>query len=104
MRNLHIPTRMTTLLCLVFIFHSCSKDADLLSEYVITKDDNATNLQTYVVNDVFYINSNTDIVLDVLNNDNFEELTNVSITNTSTAQNGTIVINTKTRLVYRSYL
>lgn len=100
MRNLHIPARMTTLLCLVFIFHSCSKDADLLSEYVITKDDNATNLQTYVVNDVFYINNNTDIVLDVLNNDNFEELSNVSITNTSTAQNGTIVINTDNTLTY----
>ena len=100
MRNLHIPARMTALLCLVFIFHSCSKDADLLSEYVITKDDNATNLQTYVVNDVFYINNNTDIVLDVLNNDNFEELTNVSITNTSTAQNGTIVINSDNTLTY----
>lgn len=100
MRNLHIPTRMTALLCLVFIFHSCSKDADLLSEYVISKNDNATNLQTYVVNDVFYINNNTDIVLDVLNNDNFEELTNVSITNTSTAQNGTIVINSDNTLTY----
>ncbi|MEP2058220.1 MAG: Ig-like domain-containing protein [Maribacter litoralis] len=100
MRNLHIPARMTALLCLVFIFHSCSKDADLLSEYVITKDDNATNLQTYVVNDVFYINNNTDIVLDVLNNDNFEELSNVSITNTSTAQNGTIIINIDNTLTY----
>ena len=100
MRNLHIPTRMTVLLCLVFIFHSCSKDADLLSEYVITKNDNATNLQTYVVNDVFYIDSSTHIVLDVLNNDNFDELSNVSITNTSTAQNGTIVINSDNTLTY----
>tara|TARA_R110002050_G_scaffold23654_4_gene63275 strand:- start:6791 stop:8278 length:1488 start_codon:yes stop_codon:yes gene_type:complete len=91
---------MTALLCLAFIFHSCSKDADLLSEYVITKDDNATNLQTYVVNDVFYINNNSDIVLDVLNNDNFEELSNVSITNTSSAQNGTIVINSDNTLTY----
>ena len=66
MRNLHIPTRMTALLCLVFIFHSCSKDADLLSEYVITKNDNATNLQTYVVNDVFYINNNSDIVFSLV--------------------------------------
>ncbi|MEO9479091.1 MAG: Ig-like domain-containing protein [Maribacter dokdonensis] len=100
MRNLQIPTRMAALLCLVFIFHSCSKDADLLSEYVITKSDNATNLQTYVVNDVFYIDSNTHIVLDVLNNDNFEELSNVSITNTSSAQNGTIVINSDNTLTY----
>ncbi|SEC18032.1 hypothetical protein SAMN05192540_2556 [Maribacter dokdonensis] len=100
MRNLQIPTRMAALLCLVFIFQSCSKDADLLSEYVITKNDNATNLQTYVVNDVFYIESSTHIVLDVLNNDNFDELSTVSITNTSTAQNGTIVINSDNTLTY----
>lgn len=100
MRNLQITTRMAALLCLVFIFHSCSKDADLLSEYVITKSDNATNLQTYVVNDVFYIENSTHIVLDVLNNDNFDELSHVSITNTSTAQNGTIVINSDNTLTY----
>jgi len=100
MRNLHILTRMTASLCLVFIFQSCSKDADLLSEYVITKDENATNLQTYVVNDVFYINNNSDIILDVLNNDNFEELSNVSIINTTTAQNGNIEINNDNTLTY----
>ena len=99
MRNLQNPTRMAVFLCLLFIFQSCSKDSDLLSEYVISKD-NSIEIQNYVVNDIFYLSSSNNIILDVLNNDNFTDLSNVNITETSVAQNGSIVINNDNTLTY----
>tara|TARA_R110002051_G_scaffold324422_3_gene421565 strand:+ start:1742 stop:3205 length:1464 start_codon:yes stop_codon:yes gene_type:complete len=90
---------MAVFLCLLFIFQSCSKDSDLLSEYVISKD-NSIEIQNYVVNDIFYLSSSNNIILDVLNNDNFTDLSNVNITETSVAQNGSIVINNDNTLTY----
>lgn len=79
---------------------SCSKDSDLLSDYVVNQD-NDISLQSYIVNDVFNISSSDNIVLDVLNNDNFNELNNVTISETSLAENGNVVINANNTLTYK---
>ncbi|PIB23017.1 heparin lyase I family protein [Maribacter sp. 4G9] len=99
MRNLLNPTRMACLLCLILFFQSCSKDADLLSDYVINRDQ-SIDIQKYVVNDEFFLKSSNSIVLDVLNNDRFNELGNVVISETSTPENGNVTINENNTLTY----
>ena len=99
MRNLLNPTRMASLLCLLLFFQSCSKDADLLSDYVINKDQSIA-IQKYIVNDQFYLKSSNSIVLDVLNNDRFNELGNVKIIGTSYPENGDVIINENNTLTY----
>lgn len=78
----------------------CTKDADLLSEFVIQKSDTSINLQNLVVNDFFYVNLDNSSILDVLENDQFTNPTNVSITGTTDPENGTVVINEDNTLTY----
>jgi|GEM_PF-2953693 len=99
MQNLQNTIRMAFLFFIFFIFQSCSKDSDLLSEYVVNNE-NSIELQKFVVNDQFYVNSSESILLDVLNNDQFNEFGNVVVTETSTPQSGTVTINQDNTLTY----
>ena len=74
-----------------FLISSCSKDADLLSEYVIQDDQNAA-LENLLVNDTFTTTRNSTIILDVLANDNITNIENVKITSTTNPKFGVIEI------------
>lgn len=88
------------LLALLFAtqFTSCSKDSDLLSDYVINEEFDA--LSRLVINDDFVVAPGETALLDVLSNDQFDNLENVSITGTSEPQNGTVNINDDNTLTY----
>lgn len=83
------------LLCAFVVFNSsCSKDSDLLSDYVISDTVNIA------VDDIFYISSNGSFTLDVLANDLFENQENVTITEVSSTENGTVEIEVDNTLTY----
>jgi hypothetical protein len=77
---------------------SCSKDSDLLAEYVLNED--LAALSNLVVDDSFAITNGQPTVLNVLQNDQFENLNNVTIVNTTAPQNGVITINEDQTLTY----
>lgn len=77
---------------------SCSKDSDLLAEYVLKEDVNDVSI--YVMDDNFSITNGQSTILDVLNNDQFSNLENVTIVNTTTPENGTVIINSNNTLTY----
>jgi hypothetical protein len=89
------------MLCfLVSLLFSCSKDADLLSEYVIS-DDNDMESIALLVNDTYFIQrGQPSILLDVLNNDRFDANAQVKIIATSAPQLGDVVINEDNTLTY----
>ncbi|APQ18513.1 Ig-like domain-containing protein [Maribacter hydrothermalis] len=84
---------------LIFL-NSCSKDSDLLSEYVVQNPDSSSSLDNRVFDDTFFIQNNNAIILDVLQNDLFDNLNNVRIVETSLPTSGTIVINADNTLTY----
>ncbi len=91
------------LFSIIFIFHlSCSKDSDLLTDYVL-RDSQEIVYGEYVVDDIFMVSQNAIIVLDVLSNDAYKEQDNVTITEISTPTNGSVVINTDNTLTYTPY-
>ncbi|MDC6389776.1 glycosyl hydrolase family 28-related protein [Maribacter sp. PR1] len=92
------PAQLLLGTLLVFCF-SCSKDADLLSEYVITDDEQVLYAQ-YIVDDNYYVRPGSSVVLDVLTNDIIDDQAQVTITNTSEPENGTIQINDDNTLTY----
>ena len=61
------------LFCLILIFQfSCSKDSDLLTDYVLTDAKEDLVIGQFVVDDTFETAIDDVIVLDVLANDAFE--------------------------------
>ena len=62
-------------LILIFQF-SCSKDSDLLTDYVLVDAKQDLVIGKFVVDDTFVTAIDDAIVLDVLANDTFEEETN----------------------------
>ncbi len=86
-------------ICLIFSF-SCSKDSDLLSDYVLSDSDGGLELRKFVVDDFYVYNSSNSITLDVLANDQFENTDDVEITETTDPENGDIVINPDNTLTY----
>lgn len=79
-----------TIIC-TFLITSCSKDADLLSEYVIQDEQNKSSIQL-LVDDNFTTSLNSTIILDVLANDNITNIENVKITSTTKPKFGEIEI------------
>lgn len=79
---------------------SCSKDSDLLADYVLSKDQASQVLNSKVINDTYFISQNQSIVMDVLNNDNFESRANVRITGTTAPTAGDVQINEDNTLTY----
>tara|TARA_R110001606_G_scaffold121576_1_gene253850 strand:- start:21007 stop:22902 length:1896 start_codon:yes stop_codon:yes gene_type:complete len=99
---LRFSSKLTLSFFALFTLFSCSKDADLLSEYVINKNDDLQSL-TILTNDIFYMaaGQNT-ILMDVLNNDNLSDNVNVTIIETSAPLNGIVTINDDNTLTYRA--
>ena len=79
---------------------SCSKDSDLLTDFVLSETQNTLDLSELILDDTFIVNSRESITLDVLANDGFENIESVIITETSEPENGTVVINTDNTLTY----
>ena len=84
---------------LIFQF-SCSKDSDLLTDYVMADSIDAKDVKRFVVDDTFTISSIGSINLDVLSNDTFTEQDVVTIVETSTPANGDVEINDDDTLTY----
>ena len=98
--NTLIPLKVL-LLCIVTIFQfSCSKDSDLLTDYVLSDTLDAKGIGNIVVDDTYHVSLTGSIVLDVLENDTFENEAEVVITETSTPTNGTVAINNDETLTY----
>lgn len=99
---IEFPNRYVNM-CLLFLIavlnFSCSKDSDLLSDYVIREEGISENYRL-VVDDNFYISMDNSVVLDVLSNDGFGNMNNVAVTNTSNPTLGTVVINEDNTLTY----
>lgn len=91
-----------TSLCLIcaMLFLSCSKDNDLLSEYVSINQSQDAELIKYTVDDTYFMESSSSMVLDVLSNDNFYNGNNIKIIGVSDASNGVVVINENNTLTY----
>ncbi len=87
------------IIALIFQF-SCSKDSDLLTDYVLADAKEVIDVRKFVVDDTYTISSSSSIELDVLSNDTFTEQEEVTITETSTPTNGTVEINADDTLTY----
>ncbi|WP_299319656.1 Ig-like domain-containing protein [uncultured Maribacter sp.] len=85
------------LLAIFSLHFSCSKDTDILSDYVININENNNQ---YAVDDAFIINGHDPIVLDVLANDTFAAGQNVKIIQTSNPENGAIEISENQKIIY----
>ena len=79
---------------------SCSKDSDLLADYVVADDVISKEIRLYVMDDTFSTIPNSTIVLDVLANDTFTDPDKVKIVETSTPANGIVQINEDKTLTY----
>ena len=91
---------MFTLAISALIFAlSCSKDADILSEYAISDSEDQL-LNGFVVDDVYNISPSGTIIIDVLANDGFENQSNVVITSVSNPSIGTVEINDDNTITY----
>lgn len=96
--SIHFPKMMLSVLCAMALV-SCSKDNDLLADYVIN-DDNTLITETKIVDDTFAIGLNQSIVLDVLSNDNFQAGSTVTIVSVTQPNYGTVMINEDNTLTY----
>ncbi len=88
---------------LLFIFisiFSCSKDSDLLADYVISDLQEARFIGNLAISDNFVVAPQKSIVLDVLANDTFTDPDKVKIVEISQPTNGTVVINEDKTLTY----
>ncbi|MBM1106774.1 hypothetical protein JQC67_11540 [Aurantibacter crassamenti] len=85
---------------LIISFISCSKDSDLLSEYVIADHTESRLVSNIFIADNFIINGNDAIVLDVLLNDSISNYNDIKIINTTQPENGTVLINEDKTLTY----
>ncbi len=87
---------------LIFIFHfSCSKDSDLLKEFVLADAHEIGNGRN-VVDDTFIVslNGSGSIVLDVLKNDHYIKKDGVKIKKTTSANYGEVIINSDNTITY----
>ncbi len=94
------PLKMPLAFLAVISFFSCSKDADLLSDYVIAKDNDLQSIALLVDDSFFMAPGQNEIVMDVLNNDSFGSNTQVRIIETSIPSSGEVVINNDNTLTY----
>lgn len=88
------------MLLILLIFISCSKDTDLLLDNITSNDEEAFLASNIVIDDRFVIPYSSEVILDVLANDSFEETENVKIIDTSDPENGTVVINENNTISY----
>lgn len=81
-------------------FLSCSKDTDLLADYVVSDFQEARFISNLAIGDNFVVVPQKSIVLDVLANDTFTDPDKINIVETSQPTNGTVVINEDKTLTY----
>lgn len=98
--NTYSPLKVLSFCICLFLGFSCSKDSDLLSEYVLADSDGALELRRFIVDDFYTYSSNNSIILDVLENDQFEEGDTVEIIETSDPENGEVSINENNTITY----
>ena len=98
--NTTSPLKELVLIFVIILHFSCSKDSDLLTDYVLSETQNTLDIGQLIIDDTFVVNSQGSIILDVLANDAFENQEEVLITETSTPSNGTVEINTDNTLTY----
>ncbi len=98
--NLKSPTAIIILYFIAyFVSFSCSKDSDLLTDYALADVQGNHGISTLIVDDKYTTTPHTSIVLDVLDNDTFDDNSVVKIVNTSGPTNGTAeIIDSKTIL------
>lgn len=97
--NLRFPkSSMAFLISIIFI--SCSKDADLLSEYVINDTDQISEIAILLRNDFVTTQPDKSIVIDVLSNDDFPNWENVKIIAVSAPNNGEVILNDNKTVTY----
>lgn len=98
--NTQVPQKVLLFSLVIILQFSCSKDNDLLTDYVLSETQNTLDIGQLVIDDTFVVNSRGSITLDVLTNDAFESPEEVVITETSTPSNGSVEINTDNTLTY----
>ena len=84
-------------IAMAFCLSSCSKDSDLLAEYIILSED---SYDIIAIDDFFRITPNSPVVLDVLANDNYEDNSTVEIIETSDPDGGTLLVNPDNTITY----
>jgi len=84
--------KLSMLLLILISFFACSKDTDLLSEYVLSADDESLVVRNVFVDDSFIINGNKEVILDVLSNDTIVNPEGVKITQISQPIGGQVTI------------
>ncbi|SDE76555.1 hypothetical protein SAMN05421636_107172 [Pricia antarctica] len=90
---------MILVFILVSLF-SCSKDTDLLADYIVSDFREARFIGNLAIGDNFVVAPQKSIVLDVLANDTFVNPDKVKIVETSQPTKGTVVINEDKTLTY----
>lgn len=96
-------TKNIDLVLLLFVFFqitSCSKDSDLLAEYVISDATDNIVVKNLVVDDTFETRPNISIILDVLSNDTYTNPDDVTIVETTAPMNGEVVIVENETILY----
>ncbi len=95
------PSPTVLLYLFVFILNfSCSKDSDLLSDYVSADLQPDVVFKNFVVDDRFSTTPETSITVDVLENDTFSDEDFVKIVEISEPVNGTVEINEDKTITY----
>ncbi len=92
--------KLTLLLLAVSFLFSCGKDSDLLDDYTSLEDSDIIDGRNFVKDDVFVLNGDNSIILDVLLNDNFPNSDNVRITSISNASWGVVEIMEDNTILY----
>ena len=90
---------MVLLFAIIFQF-SCSKDIDLLADYVIADAQEAYFVANLAIDDYYVVAKDSEVVLDVLSNDSYKDPDKVKIVNVSQPQNGTVVVNEDKTITY----
>lgn len=91
---------MLLLLITSLMVFSCSKDSDLLSEYVIVEEQSSIALKDRILDDSYYIQSQNSIVMNVLQNDAFNQGEQATVVDVQPSDLGTVVINEDNSLTY----
>ncbi len=94
-------TKLALFFCATFFCFSCSKDTDLLADFVIAENFDAHFLKNYIIDDSFITNGNKSVILDVLSNDTFINPDKVKIIKTSEPVSGSVTINEDKTLTYQ---
>ncbi len=92
--------KLSTLFIAILLSFSCNKDADLLTDYVLSDSINAADSAGNVANDHFEVLADRSTIFNVLLNDKFKKNQRVKVIHTSTPRMGTVKINADNTITY----